>query len=305
MRSFSPRRPSMPVTLRGSAAERRSLEGAVGVRLLACCASSAAHPSRLPRLEAGGAPQDEGASVVHLRPQILTSVQPALVQHPGLHDQGEMFPLIAVQRKVFQWIAVDHDYVCKGARRQRPHLAGPAQDLGADRGGRADDLDRRNDFLADDELARLVPVQLAQEIAAIGDRNAVALADLQRSQPALQHDLVLGEALAGHAPLRRPLLHGVVGDEVRDEVHPLPRHRARAVVVDEVAVLDGANAEARGALDRLGRVGVRADVAPEGGRLLHGGADFAAGELRLSSGSYGDATPPDIMIFTWSAPWRI
>ena len=25
----------------------------------------------------------------------------------------------------------------------------------------------------------------------------------------------------------------------------------------------------------------------------------------LSSGSYGEATPPDIMIFTWSQPWRI
>ena len=51
-------------------------------------------------------------------------------------------------------------------------------------------------------------------------------------------------------------------------------------VVDQIAVLDGAHAEPRGAGDRLGRIGVGADVAAEGGGLLHRGADFAIGELQ-------------------------
>src|SRR3979409_1725365 len=110
-----------------------------------------------------------------------------------------MFALIAKQRKVFQRIAVDDDDIGKGAWLQCAQLAGYAQDLGPDRGRRTDDFDRRDDLLADGELLRLVPMQFAQQIAAIGDWNAVALADLQRLQPALQYDLILGQALAGHA----------------------------------------------------------------------------------------------------------
>jgi len=45
----------------------------------------------------------------------------------------------------------------------------------------------------------LVPVQFAEEIAAIGDGNAVALADLQRFESALQDNFILGEAFADHA----------------------------------------------------------------------------------------------------------
>src|SRR3979411_2558795 len=110
----------------------------------------------------------------------LRSIQSVLVQATGLHDQGEMFALIAKQRKVFQRIAVAHDGVRKGPCLQCTHPARHAQDLGADRGRRADDLDGRDDLLADGELLRMVPMQLAQQIAAIGDWNAVALAYLER-----------------------------------------------------------------------------------------------------------------------------
>src|SRR5882757_10491503 len=71
----------------------------------------------------------------------LRSVQPVLVQDTGLHDHGEMFALIAKQRKVFQRIAVDDDDIGKGAWLQCTQLAGHAQDLGPDRGRRTDDLD--------------------------------------------------------------------------------------------------------------------------------------------------------------------
>ena len=51
-------------------------------------------------------------------------------------------------------------------------------------------------------------------------------------------------------------------------------------IIDQVAVLDGADAESRGAGDGLGGIGVGADVAAEGGRLLHRRTDFAIGELQ-------------------------
>src|SRR3954454_16994454 len=64
----------------------------------------------------------------------LQSIQPVLVQDAGLHDQGEMFALIAKQRKVFQRIAVDQDGVGEATCLQCPHLARHTQHLGADRG---------------------------------------------------------------------------------------------------------------------------------------------------------------------------
>src|SRR3954468_20525098 len=80
------------------------------------------------------------------------SIQPALMQNSCLHDQGEMFALIAKQRKVFQRIAFDQNDVGEGTCLQCTHPARHAQHIGADRGRRADDLDRRDHLLADGEL---------------------------------------------------------------------------------------------------------------------------------------------------------
>ena len=44
-------------------------------------------------------------------------------------------------------------------------------------------------------------------------------------------------------------------------------------------MLDGADAEARGAGDGFGGIGVGADVAAEGGRLFHRRTDLAIREL--------------------------
>src|SRR6476619_7787563 len=57
-----------------------------------------------------------------IQPVLL--VQPALMQDSCLHDQGEMFALIAEQRKVFQRIAVDQDDVGEGTCLQCTHLPG-------------------------------------------------------------------------------------------------------------------------------------------------------------------------------------
>jgi hypothetical protein len=56
-------------------------------------------------------------------------------------------------------------------------------------------------------------------------------------------------------------------------------HQFRGRVVNEVAVLDGAHAEPRGAGDGLGRIGMGVDVAAESGCLFHRRAYFAIGEL--------------------------
>src|ERR1051325_8112594 len=71
-------------------------------------------------------------------------IQPVLMQDSCLHDQREMFALIAKQRKVFQRIAVAQDDVGEGTCLQRTHFARHAQHVGADRGRRTDDLDRRD-----------------------------------------------------------------------------------------------------------------------------------------------------------------
>src|SRR5215203_1841190 len=115
-----------------------------------------------------------------------------------------MFPLIAKERMVFLRIAVDNDGVSGGAWLQRAHPARHAQHLSADRCRRADDFDWRDNFLADGELLRLIPMQLAQKVAAVRNRDAMSLADLERLQSALQHDFILGKAFAGHAELGRP-----------------------------------------------------------------------------------------------------
>jgi hypothetical protein len=41
----------------------------------------------------------------------------------------------------------------------------------------------------------------------------------------------------------RPLLHGVIGDEVGDQEHALLGHQLGRRIVDQVAVLDGTHAE--------------------------------------------------------------
>ena len=69
--------------------------------------------------------------------------------------------------------------------------------------------------------------------------------------------------------LRRTLLHGVIGHQVGDQEHALLRHQLGRLVVDEIAVLDGAHAVLGGAHDGFRRIGVGADVAAESMRLLH------------------------------------
>jgi hypothetical protein len=57
-----------------------------------------------------------GTAVKVVSSQGFRSAKPVFMQETCLHDQGEMFALIAQQRKVFQGIAVDDDGIGKCAR---------------------------------------------------------------------------------------------------------------------------------------------------------------------------------------------
>src|SRR5882762_5660147 len=109
------------------------------------------HPGTTVKIASLRAPQIKRLLIQPVRSSTGSLIQTVLMQDPCLHDQREMFALIAKQRKVFQRIAVDQDGVGEGACLQRTHSARHAQHLGADRGRRADDLDRRDDLLADGE----------------------------------------------------------------------------------------------------------------------------------------------------------
>ena len=88
-----------------------------------------------------------------------------------------------------------------------PSLPSLAQDLGADGGGLPDDLDRLQHLGAEDELAALLDLELAQKVGAVADLHAGRLADLERAQRAVEHDVVLGQHVGGHAELGGALLH--------------------------------------------------------------------------------------------------
>jgi len=68
--------------------------------------------------------------------------------------------------QVTERIAVHDEQVGERAGRDDPELALAPEQLGADDRGRADDLDRRQHLRADEELARLIGLELAEQIAA-------------------------------------------------------------------------------------------------------------------------------------------
>ena len=191
-----------------------------------------------------------------------------------------MGALVEEQLELLERIAVDHDQVGEGAGLDDAELALVAQDLGADGGGLADDLDRLQHLGAEHELAALLDLELAQKVAAVADLHAGLLADLERAQRAVEHDVVLGQHVGGHAELRGALLHDEVGHQVGHHVAVLGLQQLGRLGVDQVAVLDGAHAVVDGARDGFGRVGVGQHVAAEGLGLVGRRGDLGLGELQ-------------------------
>src|SRR5262245_4850758 len=112
-------------------------------------------------------------------------VQPVLMKASALHDGGEILALLLQHAEIAQRIALDDQKVGEGAGLETAELAHLAHDLGADQGGGADDLDRLLHLRTDDKLARLLALQLPQQVGAVGHRYASALADLERSEAAV------------------------------------------------------------------------------------------------------------------------
>ena len=133
---------------------------------------------------------------------------------------------------------------------------------------------------AERELLRLRHLQLAEQIGAVGDRDAVTLADFERLQGAVDDEVVLGQHVRTHAVFGGMLLHLEIGDEIGDQEHALLGHQLGGRIVDQIAVLDGAYAGVRRARDGLRRIGVGTDIAAKGVRLLHGRLHLVHRELQ-------------------------
>ena len=192
----------------------------------------------------------------------------------GLHDHRQVRALVEEELELLERIAVDHDQVGQRAGCDGAELAVHAQDLRADGRGLADDLDRLQHLGAMDELQALVDLQRAQQVGAVAHLHAGLLADLERAQRAVHHEVVLGQHVRCHAELLGALLHRKVGDQVGDHVAALGLDQPGRLVVDQVAVLDGAHAVVHRARDRFGRVGMRQHIAAEVLRLVGCGRDL-------------------------------
>src|SRR6185295_6919293 len=136
----------------------------------------------------------------------------------GLHDDRQVLALTGQQFELPDRIAVDDQEVGERAGLHHSEPAGHAHDLGTDDRGLPDDLDRRKNLAAQQELAALIDLQLAEEIAAVAYGHAGALADLQRLEAAIDDEIVLRQHLGGHPEFLRALPHRVIGDQIRDQV---------------------------------------------------------------------------------------
>ena len=83
---------------------------------------------------------------------------------------------------------------------------------------------------------------------------------LERLQPGVEHDGVLGEVGRWQAELAADVVHRLVRDESGHDDGACVGDQRRGLVVHEVAVFDAVHARIDGHGDRLGRVGVRGDV---------------------------------------------
>src|SRR5450759_4916484 len=211
---------------------------------------------------------------------IADSLQPVLVEAPALHDDRKVLAFLLKQLQVLERVAIDNEQIGKSAWLQAAKLALHAHDLGADRGGRTDDVDRRQHPRAERELLRLRHLQLTEQIGAVCDRDAVTLADFERLQGAVDDEVVLGQHVRAHAVFGGMLLHFEIGDEIGNEEHTLLGHQPGGRIVDKIAMLNGTYAGVRRARYGLRRIGVSTDIAAEGVRLLHGSHHFVYRELQ-------------------------
>src|ERR1700738_1893334 len=102
--------------------------------------------------------------------------QRVLVELAALHDNRQMRPLLGEDRDIPQRVAVDDEEIGEGAGGDDAELALALQQPRLDQRDGGDDLGRRQRLGADQELARLVDLELAEKVAAEADLDARRLA---------------------------------------------------------------------------------------------------------------------------------
>src|SRR5450755_1049594 len=123
-------------------------------------------PSRVPRTMARS-------------PSVLQLV---LVEAAALDDRRQMRTLVLEQAQILVGVAVDNEQVCVGAGHDLAEQARTLHDLGIDDRRGVDDFVRLHRLGSDQELAALIDLELAEEVAAEADLHARSAAELERAQ---------------------------------------------------------------------------------------------------------------------------
>src|SRR4029450_4381081 len=107
-------------------------------------------------------------------------------------------------------------------------------------------------------------MRLAQQVRAKTDLDSSGLGPLQGLQAGLADVVDFVNADLWQAPLFAFTVEGLIGHQGRHRKGSRTRHQRRGRLVDEIAVFNGAYAEAYTARNGLRRVGVRHDVGAPG-----------------------------------------
>jgi hypothetical protein len=130
------------------------------------------------------------------------------------------------------------------------------------------------------QLAAVLAVRLHARVRAVRHLEAGANGFPQALHLQVVDDLGLFELVGLEAPRRAPLQHRSVGDRVGDEKRAVLGDQPDRFVVEHRGVLDRAHAGPDRALDALGAVSVRRDVASALAGGVDGGAQLLLAVLR-------------------------
>ena len=153
-------------------------------------------------------------------------------------------------RGVLGRVGVKDEQVGDGTDRDPPEVVTPDQRR-VHRCGRLDGRDRSLDLYLQPKADELVVLEVAHEIAAEPDAHASGRGDVDGPLAVVKDLEVLGLLDGCQAePVSAPV-HGVVSSQRRDKKCIVSSHQLCSRCVEQVAVLDGANAIADGVHDGL------------------------------------------------------
>src|SRR5215471_16509615 len=117
-------------------------------------------------------------------------------------------------------------------------------------------------------------MRLAQQVRAKTDLDSSRLGPLKRLQAGRADVVDFVDTDLWQAPLLAFTVKRFIGHQGWHQKGSRPCHQRRSLLVEEIAVLDGAYAEAHTARNGLRRVGVRHHVGAPGTRFPDGGANL-------------------------------